>query len=417
MFEDLKKNISQEKMIIADIKSILSGMRSDPHSKPFYGSSLSSLLKQLKMLNDTVPDLLREHSPLKKFTEKQPAKEQIVRMSYVSPATKEKSFVTLNKKDKLEYLQKLKLSTDALSKINKIKKKEEIKTGKEVKPNLYAKYSNKYFRSYSEKLAPQFEGVSQDLKKGNVPFLITTYLSMALMTASIAFIAGIVIFIFLIIINLANVIFFWIPFALLGLTFTGFYLYPAGEAGNVQKMINQELPFATIHMAAIAGSNIEPTKIFKIISSSREYPFIGREIKKIIIQTNVYGYDLVTSLKNVALRTPNKRLSELFSGLATNISTGGELKTYLEKKAENFLLDYKLERQRYTDLSGTFMDIYISLLITAPLVLMMMFIVMNVVGMNLGGMDIGTLTFISIGAIILINIIFIAVINLKQPSV
>jgi archaeal flagellar protein FlaJ len=170
-------------------------------------------------------------------------------------------------------------------------------------------------------------------------------------------------------------------------------------------------------MAAIAGSNIEPTKIFKIISSSREYPFIGREIKKIIIQTNVYGYDLVTSLKNVALRTPNKRLSELFSGLATNISTGGELKTYLEKKAENFLLDYKLERQRYTDLSGTFMDIYISLLITAPLVLMMMFIVMNVVGMNLGGMDIGTLTLISVGAIILINIIFIAVINLKQPSV
>ena len=57
-----------------------------------------------------------------------------------------------------------------------------------------------------------------------------------------------------------------------------------------------------------------------------------------IVQIEIYGYDIVTSLKSVAKTTSNKKLSELFSGLATNISSGGALKNYLEKKSETFLV-------------------------------------------------------------------------------
>ena len=240
---------------------------------------------------------------------------------------------------------------------------------------------------------------------------------MILMATTLSFLGGLFIFVILLIFNLSNFIYAWIPFVLSGFTFTAFYLYPASEASSVQKKISQELPFATIHMAAISGSNIEPVKILKIISMSKEYKNIGFEIKKIIAQVDIYGYDLVTSLKNVSKKISNKRLSELFSGIATNIGTGGELKSYLEKKADNFLLDYKLERQKYSDLAGTFMDIYISILIAAPLILMMMFIVMNVAGLGLGGLSLTTLLFFSIIAIILINILFLVVLNFKQPKV
>jgi len=70
MFEDLKKNIEQEKKIIADVQSILSGMKTNPSLRTFYLSSLSSLMYQLNLLNKSVPELLKEESPLKKFTEK-----------------------------------------------------------------------------------------------------------------------------------------------------------------------------------------------------------------------------------------------------------------------------------------------------------------------------------------------------------
>ena len=425
MFEDLKKNIEQEKKIIADMHSIKIGMKEDKTNKKFYRSNLNALSHQLKLLNKTVPELLKEWSPIKKFAEKPKktknqtsniTKPAIVKMNYVSPSMKEKRYVTIDKKDKKAFLEKLKLSEKSLNYLKRIKNKD-LKKISVNKPNSYAKMSNKFFLKYSEKLVPKFDDLNKDLKKANIRFLLSTYLSMAIMSAVISFVAGILIFGIIILINSNNWIYFLIPPGLAGLTMTGFYLYPSGEANSVRKKISQELPFAAIHMAAIAGSNIEPTKIFKIIAESKEYTNIGKEMKKIIAQVDIYGYDLVTALKNVAGQTSNKKLAELFSGFATNIATGGELKNYIEKKAENYLLDYRLEREEYSDMAGTFMDIYISILIAAPLVLMMMFIVMNIAGLGMAGLSITNLLFLSIVGIVIVNIIFLAVVNAKQPNV
>jgi flagellar protein FlaJ len=411
MFEDLKKNVEQEKKIIADMRSVEMAMLGDPGNRGFYSSSLKSLGEQLFLLNKAVPDLLKEWSPIKK----EDAKKDTVRMSYVYPATKEKRYITINKKDKKEFLKKLKLSEGALIGIKKMKA---VEKGEVVhKPSIFAKVSNTFFRRYSEKLVPLFGKLAKDLKKGNIRFLMSTYLSMAIMSSIIAFFVGILIYGGFLIFDLGNWTYFFVPIGLVGVVMLVFYFYPKSEADSIQKKISQELPFAVIHMSAIAGSEIEPTKIFKIIAKSEEYPYIGKEIRKVITQTDVYGYDLVTSLKNVAARTSSKKLGELFSGLATNITTGGSLKNYLEKKSENFLVDYRLERERYSDLAGTFMDVYISILIAAPLVLMMMFIVMNVADLALGGLTIEVLLLLSVVGIAIANVLFIVVLNLKQPKV
>jgi archaeal flagellar protein FlaJ len=417
MFDDLKKNLEHEKKIVTDMRSIQMSMMNDKTHQDFYVSSLRALMEQLVILNNAVPELLKEGSLIKKsdglpVSGEKPA---VDKMSYVSPSTKEKGHIAINKKDRKKFLEKLKMSEDALKNIKNIKKKQ---SGAVVhKPNFYVRLSNKIFRKFSEKLSPQFDSLSKDLKKANIRFLLSSYLSMSMMSMVIAFFVGFLIFGLLMIFSLSNWVYFVLPFGFSGLALAGFYLYPATEAGSVQKNIAQELPFVTIHMAAIAGSNIEPTKIFKIIAMAKEYPSVAAEIKKVLTQIEIYGYDLVTSLKNVASRTSNKKLAELFSGLATNISSGGELKNYLEKKSENFLVDYKLERQKYSGLAGTFMDVYISILIAAPLVLMMMFIVMNVAGLGMGSLSITNLLALSIAGIIIVNIIFLVVLNLKQPKI
>ncbi len=435
MFDRLKENIIQEKKTIEDVNKILEKLKKDEKNRKLYLQSLSSLMNHLKILNNAVPELLKEWSPINinvevenksgknsskrlssKKSKENKKKDKTLSVNYVSPTTNKKSFVTLNKGDKEAFLKDLKLVEGNLSSLDKIKKKEEKKASI-LKPNPFAKFSNKFFRRYSEKLVPKFGSLSEDLKKANIRILLSTYISMALMSTAISLFLGVLIFGILLAFSLDNLVHLWIPIVLPGVTFLLFYIYPSGEASSVQKKISQELPFATIHMAAIAGSNIEPTKIFKIIAMSKEYQNIGTEIRKVISQVEVYGYDIVTSLKNVARRISNKKLAELFSGLATNIGTGGELKNYLEKKAENFLLDYRLERQKYSDLAGTFMDIYISILIAAPLVLMMMFIVMNVAGLGLGGLSLQALLLFSVVGIVIVNIIFIVVLNLKQPKV
>ncbi len=405
MISDLKNNIEQEKKIINEISKIYSEGKQNQSI-----DAIKSQLMQLKILNDSIPGILKQISPLKQVQEAQIQQTNPDMQRYSFNSDKEKKYITIEKGDKNKFLSELRLSD--------IKKRTEKKTEQnKSKPSLYARISNKFFGKISEKLAPNFSSISDDLKKANVTLLISTYISMALFSFLLVFIFSASAFGVLIYTDFTWITWVWVPFALSALCLIAFYFYPNSERSSVKNKISQELPFAAIYMSAIAGSDIEPTQIFKIVSASSEYINIGREMRKIIAQVEIYGYDLVTALKNVSKQTSNEKLAELFSGMAINISTGGSLKSYLDKKAENFLLDYKLERDNYSDLAGTFMDVYISILIAAPLVLMMMFIVMNISGLGIAGLSLNALIGLSVGGVILVNIIFLIVLQLKQPTV
>jgi len=168
-------------------------------------------------------------------------------------------------------------------------------------------------------------------------------------------------------------------------------------------------------MSAISGSGIAPTEIFRIVALSRDYPFLKQEVRKILNQINLFGYDLVTALTNVSKTTPSEKLSELLSGIATTINSGGNFQEFFRKRAETLLLDYRLEREKYIKVAETSMDIYISVVIAAPMVLMVLLILMAASKLTMQFTPI-QITLAIITVISLINIIFLILLNSKQPT-
>ena len=207
---------------------------------------------------------------------------------------------------------------------------------------------------------------------------------------------------------------FWILFVVPIGTFLIMYIYPSLEKSYTENKINQELPFATIHMSSISGSMVEPSKIFSIIVSTKEYPFLQKEFIKLINQINVYGYDLVTALRNVAFNSPSSKLTELLNGLATTINSGGDLQNFFEKRSQTLLFDYRIEREKYTKTAETFMDIYISVVIAAPMILMLLLIMMKVSGLGIS-LSTSMITLIIILGVSMVNILFLTFLQLKQP--
>src|SRR3989344_1029985 len=152
------------------------------------------------------------------------------------------------------------------------------------------------------------------------------------------------------------------------------------EKKSSEGKINQELPFAVVHMSAISSSMIEPSKIFNIIISTKEYPALEKEFIKIQNEINIYGYDLVTALRNRSFNSPSKKLAELFNGLATTITSGGNLPVFFEKRSQSLLFEYRLDMEKQGKASETFMDIYISVVIASPMVLMLLLMMMRISG-------------------------------------
>jgi flagellar protein FlaJ len=274
-----------------------------------------------------------------------------------------------------------------------------------------------------------FSMLPVELKKSNLDILFESYVAMMLFSVMLSFFASIIILIFFLFFNFSLT---WpiitlyngsiltrffelllIPIVLPIIVFFALYFYPSAEKSSISKKIDEELPFAVIHMSSISGSGIEPTEIFRIIGLSKEYPSLRKEIRKVLNQINIYGYDLVTALNNVSKSTSNPHLSELFGGLSTTINSGGSLSEFFQKRADSLLTSYKLEKEKSIKTAETFMDIYISVVIAAPMILMLMLVMITISGIQTPFSPF-QLTMMTIGGVALVNVLFLGFLQMKQ---
>lgn len=324
-----------------------------------------------------------------------------------------------------------KMERDVLKRLKK--KKEKVVKKKEMKPSPYVRLANRFFAEPVRLIVKQkkLATLEKDLIKSNLNYTSITYISILILTTIVSAIASLIIFVFFLFFSVIPELpiitiaaegigarflkIFWIIFVIPFGTFLFMYFYPSLEKKSVEGKINQELPFATINMAAISGSRIEPIKIFSIIVSTKEYPNIEKEFNKLLNKINVYGYDLVTALKDSGINCPSQKLAELFNGLATTITSGGDLFDFFDKRSQSLLFEYRLDKEKNTKSSETFMDIYISVVIAAPMILMLLLMMMRISGLGVA-LSTGMITFLIVGGVSLINIFFLIFLQLKQPG-
>ncbi|MDO8564151.1 MAG: type II secretion system F family protein [Nanoarchaeota archaeon] len=420
MIEELIKNIDTEIDILREISTYNQRIENTNSSERRLLFEVNeSLVNRMRIVNSAIPNILKNISVAKKLNEKE-INTNLEKIN-IKINGGEKS-VVLNKGDKEKFLNELSISEKYISNLRHIVKKEVEDTAGFQKSRGYIKFANKIFFNYVRKMTKDggFKDLNRFLRKANIEILLESYISLIFLTTLIASVFSIIggaVFFYMytgaitqrIIISLA--IIFLIPVA----TYFILYFYPSTEKDSLEGKIDQELPFAVIHMSAISGSGIEPSSIFKIIGLSKEYPNLAKEIRKILNQINIYGYDLVTALNNVSRNTPSAKLAELLLGLSTNISSGGALQTFFEKRAETLLLTYRLEREKFTKTAETFMDIYITVVIAAPMILLLIFILLSVGDFNIGiSPQLGTVVLILLVG--LVNLVFLGIIHLKQPA-
>ncbi len=446
--EALKENIKHIKEIVRELYvftnqlELIQNLESSSNvvvnlkEKTLLKEAIISLQNQLKILNNTVPGLVENIKFYKKLETEKPimfqTKEKFVQVEYRSEESEDKIFLTITEKDKQEFLENLSRSNLSMKQL-----KGKYAIEKEVanigKPSLYSKLANNLFRNLSNKLIVNgyFSNLNRTLRKMNSIYILGTYVSMILFTMLVGFVASIFLFIFLLFFNISLTFPFismvsegillrilqtiWLVFAIpIALGFF-MYIYPVTEARSLGGRVDQELPFVVIHMSAIATSGVEPVNIFKIIIKSEEYKYTNKFFRKILNLINFHGEDLISALKKTSRTSPSIKLKELLDGLATSITSGGDIHQFLDKHSEDLLLDYKLDREKYIKTSETLMDIYISILIAAPMILLMLFVIIGSTNLLSIGFGTNILALLMILGIILLNVIFLGFLRLKQP--
>lgn len=434
--EALKANLSQERKLLEEMLVLNEELKnaSGKEESTFFETAIESIISQASIINNSIPKILLEITVQK-------AKASVLgKKTAMQPIQTFSGLVVLNKEDKEKFTQELRIEADIMKKIKEMGrgKKSKSTDNSYKKPNYYVTLSSRLFSNIAYKLAnnPDIgQSLNLNLKKANMYYLPSTYLSITLFAMLVAFIFAIAIALIYSFFTISMTDALYPSLKFIGLNGLALRLlknigiavlvplgvfvialtYPQTQATAISNKVEDELPFAIMHLSSVAGSGVEPKKVFEILAKSPEYPVVSNEIKKIMNQINLYGYDLVTALKNIAKSTSNQKLAGLLNGIATNIVSGGDLKAYLDKRSSDSLLDYKLARKKYSSMAETSMDIYIGILVAAPLILMVLLILMNVTGFGFG-MSMSTLTMILIGGIALLNVGFLMFLQIKQPS-
>ncbi len=414
--EEIKKIIFKEKRMVIEFNSLSNYLQNtdDEEERKMINGQLDRLKNSLKEMNNQLLEKLESIDIPSKM--EKPKEIALPKLKIKKP----------------KYAEKLPEIDREILKRLKSKKKKAVKVALK-KPSPYAKLASTLFANKVRDLIRQkkLESLEKDLIKSNINYTPISYISMLILTTIVAGFAGLILFVFFFFFNLSPLFpiitratedfgmrflkTFWIIFAAPLATGLFMYFYPSLEKKSLEDKINQELPFATIHMAAISGAMIEPIKVFSIISATKEYPNLEKEFNKLLNEINIYGYDLVTALKSVAINSPSQKLAEIFNGLAMTITSGGSLYNFFEKRADNLLFSYRLDREKRTKSAETFMDIYISVVIAAPMILMLLLMMMKISGLGLS-LSTSTITLLIVGAVSLINTIFLIFLQLKQPE-
>jgi len=449
VIEDLKESLSGEKGVIQEIIFLSNFLErtNDSEEKKMIISQIDSLKKSLRQSGKDIPEKLKKIILIKTLYQSQEPEDKKEPMKIESE--KEKSYPKINLKKehtirekiedssreiRLNKPEKVKLSElerDTLKRIKKIKRHVIVK--KEKKPSKYIKTANKIFSNLAESYQNKamFKNFEKDLIKANMRFIPSSYISVIFFTTLLSIIAAGIIFTFLLFFNIGPALpiitrvpenigarfvkVLWVLIFVPLATFLLLYLYPSLEKRSIGNKISAELPFAAIHMSSIGGSISDPSKIFNIMIATHEYPYLEKEFIKLINEINIYGYDLVTALRNIASNSPSEKLSDLLNGMAITITSGGSLSEFFDKRSQSLLLDYRLEREKRTKAAETFMDIYISVVIAAPMILMLLLIMMKISGLGIS-LSTSAITLIMILAVSGINILFIVFLHLRQPK-
>lgn len=336
----------------------------------------------------------------------------------------DESNVVIDDKLKKRYLKELGLDEKKIKKFVKQKRKRK-KVKKKVsgstlyKTNFYARLSNFFVENLSFSLLRRFEGffepLLRSLTSANIRILSRTYLSIILFSTILIFPISLVItFILTTSILLSLLVSLLIAVS----TFALIYGYPFIISNDRKNKIDQELVFAIVHMAAVAGSGAHPMKIFQLLVGSGEYDVLGDELKRVLNYINIFGYSLSNSLKAVAKTTPSSELKELFYGMVSSIETGGDIRQYLADKADDTLTKYRFSQKKHLESIATYSEIYTGFLIAGPLLFIVTLAILEKISPNVSGIPINTLATLGTFVLLpLLNVLFILFLETMKSEV
>jgi len=159
---------------------------------------------------------------------------------------------------------------------------------------------------------------------------------------------------------------------------------PKRKAKGRKRNIERRISFAMSFISAMSSANVNIDVIFKELSKQKIYGEIQREAQWITRDIELMGKDILTALKDAANRSPSPKWQDFLQGVVTTSASGGQLKPFFLMKADQFNKDRRIQEKSLMETLGMLAETFVTVVVAAPLFLIVMMSLMATVNASSG---------------------------------
>jgi flagellar protein FlaJ len=258
------------------------------------------------------------------------------------------------------------------------------------------RFAYRHFDSHMGRFYKMFAGMEDKIRKSGIRLTYQVYVCGMLFSTLVAFLATVGVtgvIAALTSLSIAAKIVLPIMFGIIvgAIVFGVQFMIPGMRAGSRKKRIDEDLAFVVGRMAVLSASGMTPEAIIRQIAEDNSNDLLTQEFRKIVRDMTLLGMDLNRALVEERKRTSSDLFAAFLDGMVATANSGADIDQYLLKQSKTLMNDKRLKTKQFSETLGVVAEMYTTLLVVMPLILIILFAVMGVIVGSLGGLSINLL--------------------------
>jgi archaeal flagellar protein FlaJ len=193
---------------------------------------------------------------------------------------------------------------------------------------------------------------------------------------------------------------------------TVFYLYPFAKYQKQKDDLERNMVYGVSYMNIVSKSGVPLQKTIEYVSKEKDFGEFSKEFERVHKYIAFMGKDVVSALKEVSGRTSSEKFKKFADGLGATLMSGSSLNQYLAEESRKEIENYRERGSKYISIMSLFADIYIVLLLIAPLCMVTILAVFSLMDPTFLGMDISALVKILVyGVLPAASVVYLAALS------
>ena len=166
-------------------------------------------------------------------------------------------------------------------------------------------------------------------------------------------------------------------------TWFGRYYYPYTIVDSRRRNIDITLPHVIVYMYALSFGGMDFVEVLKRTSKTQNiYGEVANEFDMIVKDTELFGSDLYTALRNARNLTPSDNMERFIDDMLSVLDSGGDMTEFLHGESRKYMDEAVREQESFLDTLETLSEVFIVGFVAAPLFLIVMLLMMSFLGSN-----------------------------------